>query len=417
MTIRRTTRWNITLVAAVLTSATGVLLQEPTLLVLSVPGIVFAAYSHATAVPTPTLALDRSIPETDLSHGQAVEVTVTLRNTGERLLPSVCLVDRVPPMLSVQEGTPRHATALGPGDETTFSYTVTAKHGVHRFGPAAVVLEDMSASVTVETTVPEPTELACRCPVQTTSAGQLLQRHAGQTTTTAGDSGTEFSTVRSYRPGDPPSRIDWNRYARDGELTTVNFNDDRSRTIVLCLDARAACYRSAGDDTPHAVFYERIAARELLAAVADLGEPIGLAVFGTESAWIAPNTGCTHVRTIERTLDDPDSLPLEPPERGSDSDSEFVQTLQTWLDRHTSVVFFSPLLDDVPLEAARTLRAEGHAVTVLSPDVTTPRSLGTEIAGIQRDNRIEMLRRATVSVVDWDPTTPLETEIQREVSR
>ncbi|QRV14608.1 DUF58 domain-containing protein [Haloterrigena salifodinae] len=419
MTTRRTTRWNLSLAAAMLTSGTGVLLAEPMLLLVSIPGVVFATYSHVTSAPTPTLEFERSLTDSDPSHGDPVEVTVTLRNAGDRTLPNVCLADGVPPMLSVRNGSARHAAALGPGDETTFSYTVTAKHGVHRFGPASAVLEDASRSIEVGTTVEEETELACRSPVRTVSLGRIAHRHAGATATTDGESGIEFSTVRSYRPGDSPASIDWNRYARDGELTTVSFRENRSQATVLCLDARNRCYRSTGRGEPHAVLYERAAARELLEAISESDGPIGLAVFGTEFHWVTPNTGSRHAAMLRRTLEDGDVLPLEPPdERNSDDSVDGgIRTLRTRIDRGTGVVLCSPLLDDGPLEIARALRADGHPVTVLSPDVTAAESLGTDLARIRRDNRIDALRRASASVVDWDPATPLEAAIRNEVTR
>ncbi|WP_323171203.1 DUF58 domain-containing protein [Natrialba sp. PRR66] len=418
MTARRTTRWNSALIAALLASGIGALVADPTLLLLSIPPVVFAVYSHVPTSPAATLELERSCTEPAPSHGQAVEVTVTLKNAGDRVLPSVCLVDGVPPMLSVTDGSARHAAALGPDDETTFSYTVTAKHGTHRFRPAAVVLEDISGSVAVETNVETETELACRSPVRTAMLEQVAHRYAGSTITVDNGHGTVFSTVRSYQPGDPQRTIDWNRYARDRELTTISFRDERSRATLLCLDAREVCYRSDSSDEPHAVFYACTVARELLDTIATANGPVGLAVFGTEQRYIAPNTGAHHVETIRQTLDDPKLLPLEPPNRTrpGDTDELPIRPLRTRFGE-ASILLISPLLDDSPLETARTLRADGQPVTVISPAVTATRSLGTAVAGLRRDNRLGALRRSNVTVIDWDPETALETAIRAGANR
>lgn len=412
MSTKRITHWNIALVAAVLTSGMGVFLGESTLLLLAIPAVVFTVYSHVTPTPSPTLAIERSLSENNLSHNQEVEVTVTLQNTGSRTLPAITVLDGVPRMLSVKSGTARHAAALEPGGETMFSYTVLAKHGIHHFEPASIALEDTSGSVRVETTILADTELACRSPIRATSLNQTAQ-HAGSSISTTGASGTEFSKIRSYQPGDPPNRVDWNRYARDRELTTVRFHEERSQTTVICLDARGVCYQSSEEGEPHAVWYERAAARELLATFSDINELIGIFVLGT-NGWIAPNRGSQHIATIGQALEDPAILPLEPPATNNleeTADSQ-VQTFRTRLDRGIGVFLLSPLLDEFPVETVRTLQADGHSVTVLSPDVTASGTLGAKISRLQRANRIATLRRADISVVDWEPEKPLETVVE-----
>lgn len=417
MVTRRTTSWNVALIATLLTSGLGVFLGEPALLLLSIPGVVFALYSHLTAIPDSTLAIERTISENDPAHNQNIEVTVTLQNSGDQPLSHVSIVDGVPPMLSVQGGSARHAAALGPGDDTTFTYTVLAKHGIHRFRPATVILRDISGSVAVETTVSADTELACRSPIQTVSFGQTTHHRAGATLTTGGGNGTEFSKVRSYQLGDPPNRIDWNRYARDSELTTISFREDQSQASILCLDARESCYRSSGTGEPHAVFYERIAARELLDAFSDVNKPIGITTFGSNHCWLAPDTGPHHIATVQQTLEDPTILPLESPNKHTADETvgEQVRLLQTRIGRDTGVIILSPLLDMFPIETARLLQADGHSVTVLSPNVTTAQSTGAAVAQLQRTNRLAALRRADIRAVDWKPEESLDTAISTGV--
>ncbi|MDJ1434141.1 DUF58 domain-containing protein [Halostagnicola sp. A-GB9-2] len=416
---RSATRWNVALATAMLASATGVLFEEPVLLLSSIPPLVLAGYSRATAAPDPEIELERSLSETAPDHGQEVDVTVTVRNASERALFDVRIIDGVAPMLPVLKGSARHAATLGPRRETSFSYTVVVTRGVHRFEPASVVCRDPSASTAVETTARAKTELACHTPVRTLPFPRSPRRTGG-TDTSPGESGIEFSQVRTYRPGDPPGRIDWNRYARDRELTTVTFHEDRLRTVVLCLDARACCYRSAGPDEPHAVFYERAAARELLEAVSGTNGRIGLGILGPNTTWLPPRNGGHHAETLRRTLADPDALPLTPPEgvRGeSGGGNEHASVLRSRLERGTDVVYVSPLLDRESIETARTMRGSGHQVTVLSPDVTATGSFGRLMARLERENRIDALRRSDVTVVDWDPETPLEAAIQREMRK
>ncbi|GAB3671848.1 DUF58 domain-containing protein [Halopiger thermotolerans] len=429
MTGRHTKRWNLPLAVGFVACGVGVLFAEPTVLLLAVPPIVFAAYGYLAPAPTPTsspspslpLELDRSIDADNPLHGQPVTITTAVRNTGTRPIFDLRIVDGVPRLLSVADGSARHTAILGPGEETTFSYTVTAKHGVHRFEPASVLVRNIAGTTEIEATLDAETELACRPSLETLPIDPAVRRRAGATATAARASGLEFAAVREYRRGDPMNRIDWNRFARVGDLTTVQFRDDRSVSVVLCLDARAACYRAREAGEPHAVAYGTAAAHAVLEAINDHGIPVGLAVMRGEPAWVPPAGGSRHVTTIRRTLQDREIVPVEPPDsNGRPADGSFedqIRTLRERIDRGVSVVLCTPLVDDLPVDVARTLASSGRSVTVLSPDVTTTRSLGTDLARVRRANRIDLLRRSGIDVIDWRPDRSLEAAIQGQRRR
>ncbi|ELY30881.1 hypothetical protein C500_07583 [Natrialba magadii ATCC 43099] len=165
--------------------------------------------------------------------------------------------------------------------------------------------------------------------------------------------------------------------------------------------------------------YEVAAARAVLDTIEKRDESVGIAVLGQEFEWIPTGSGSHHVATVRRALEfEADGfVPIDPPtsERGSEATpfDEQVRTVETHLVGGAAVILCSPLLDDKPLTAARTLESAGCSVTVLSPDVTTDRSLGSELARLQRDNRINSLRRTGTGVIDWQPDHSLEAAIQR----
>jgi len=51
-------------------------------------------------------------------------------------------------------------------------------------------------------------------------------------------SGLEFHATRNYQSGDPVSRIDWRRFAKTNELTTVQYREEQAVRTVLVVDAR-----------------------------------------------------------------------------------------------------------------------------------------------------------------------------------
>jgi uncharacterized protein (DUF58 family) len=412
-TVRRTRRWRGVVAVALFAGAVGLLFKRPSILLLSVVGVAYAAYPQVPTAPSVSLALDRELDTDGPTDGEDVTVTVTVRNTGSGTLADLRIVDGVPPMLAVSDGTPRHAATLRAGATTSFSYTVTATQGTHRFEPATVIARDVSGGTEVETEVAAETTIECVAEVPEVPLRQQTRQHVGRLVTDEGGSGVEFHRTREYQRGDDMSRVDWRRFARTGELTTTEFREERAASVVLCLDVRESAFRAAGDE-PHAVAYELAAAEQLLSALAETTDAVGLAAIGGEEAcWLPPGTGRDHVLRANQLLATHPSLsPYPPDESSADTDAdEGLTELRRRLGPDTQVVLLSPLLDAGAVSVAMGLEASGSAVTVVSPDVTTDETPGGRLARVERANRATTLREGGIRVVDWDPEQPLGTTL------
>lgn len=412
-TIRRTRRWRGVVAVALFAGAVGLLFKRPLPLLLSVIGIGYAAYPQLPSPPSVSLEIDRELSADEPADGEEVTVEVSVTNTGSSLLPDLRIVDGVPPMLSVSDGTPRHATALRPGRTATFSYGVTARQGTHRFEPATVIARDVSGATEVETEVAAETTIECAAEVPEVPLRQQTQEHVGRIVTNDGGAGVEFHRTREYQRGDDMSRIDWRRFARTGELTTTEFREERAANIVLCLDVRETAYRSPDEGEPHAVAHELAATEQLLSALSETTDAVGLAAIGArESCWLPPGAGRDHLLRARQLLASHPALSPYPPDQPSGEDVESqVTNLRRRLGSDTQVVFLSPLLDADAVAAALALEAAGHATTVISPDVTDGSSPGARLARTERLNRLDTVREAGVRVVDWPPTQPLGTTL------
>lgn len=410
-----TRRWRGVVALALAALAAGLLLDRPGVLLLAVVGVAYAVYPRLTTAPQPTLALERRLSVDSPRPGEDVEVTVTLTNAGETPLYDVRVVDGVPPTLAVADGSPRHGTVLRAGASTTYAYTVTAERGRHRFDPATVVVRDVTGEHEVESTVAAETEIDCtvetsKSPLRgqtLASFGRLLSDHGGN--------GTEFHRTREYRRGDAMSRIDWNRYARTGEPTTVEFRETRSAAVVLLVDARAVAYRSRGDD-PHAVVYGVSAAAQVAERLVGQRNRVGVAGIGRSLAWVPPGTGRTHLDDVESALATHETFASTPPESEPDTDEQF-EAIRRRLPERTQVVLFSPLCDDAVVAGARTLEVHGHAVSVVSPTVTGTDTPERRLAGVERRHRLTELRGAGIPVVEWDPDRPLAAALEAADAR
>ena len=431
MTVRRTRRWRGIVAVALFVGGVGVVAARPLVLLLGVVGAAFAAYPHLTGTPEVSLDIDRRFSEDSPDDGDEVTVTVRVQNTGGGTLTDLRLVDGVPPMLEVTDGSPRHAAVLRPGSTTEFDYTVEAERGRHRFEPATVIARDVAGTREVETTVDTETELACTGEVPEVPLRKQTERHSGRLITDEGGSGIEFHQTREYRHGDPMSRIDWKRHAKTGELTTIEFREERTASVVLLIDASAEAYRARHADEQNAVAYSLAGAEQMLSALSNTRNFVGVAGVGREFAWLAPGTGPEHDDAAKTLLATSPTFSTVPPsenvtnddgddERDEDRDggewdlqSQHAE-LQRRLGSNAQVVLLSPLTDPDVVSMALGLEANGTRVTVVSPDVTNDETLGGRLAATERDNRIRSLRESGTPVVDWDPETQqLGTELLR----
>ncbi len=460
-TTRFTGRWRGVVAVALLAMAVGVLAKRPALLLAAGIGVAFAAYPHATAAPDPTVSVTRGIDPGSPSADDPVTVSTTVRNEGDRTLFDLRVVDGVPPMLPVRDGSPRLATTLRPGGEATCRYELRARPGRHRFGPATVLCRDASGAIEVQTTVAEPDAVECASRLPTVPLRARSRHRVGPLATDDGGSGIEFHSVDRYERGDPASRIDWRRFARTGELTAVSFRTERHADALICVDARPEAVLASDATEPHAVALAADAAGRIGDALFAASHRVGVATFGRPTAggegsegrgrgdgFLPPGSGRDHADRFHRRLASGTTLAGSPPADGggvasdgdgvasdgdgvasegsgaaSDGDETShgsratggeVATLDRRLARvrqaigpDTQVFLLTPLCDDVGSRIAQRFESDGVPVTVVSPDVTTDRTPGSRLVRIERSNRLTTLRNAGIPAVDWDPAEPL----------
>jgi len=235
----------------------GVLVRSRALLLGVVVIVAYLAYADVFEAPAVSLAVAHRLDTDRAEPGDRVEVTVAVKNTGDETLPDLRLIDDVPAALEVVDGPARTATALRPGATMTFSYTVLARRGEHSFDGITVLARTLSG--TIERRQDLATErhtFSCTPMLATTTTvplQKLTSQFTGRVETDAAGEGVEFTSVREFRSGDSLSRVDWNRFARDRELATVEFREERKATVVLLLDLRAPAYVQAGEEELNAV--------------------------------------------------------------------------------------------------------------------------------------------------------------------
>ncbi|MFA9425607.1 DUF58 domain-containing protein [Natronorubrum sp. A-ect3] len=443
----RQARWQAALIGALTASLLAIVLGVPSLFFLAIVALGFVLVGQASSTPTlgsdtntdsadtaetgtetdadtgGPVRLERTLGETRLRPGESVTVTLSVTNEGTRVLPDVRIADDPPADVAVTHGSPAFATAVSPGETVTHEYELTPPRGEHEFGPATLRLRSLPATaVTTDEREPDgDTTFACETLLDGFPFQDRTIQFVGQTPTDDGGSGIEFFSTRDYRRGDPINRIDWHRFARTGDLATVEYREERAVTIVFVIDDRLTHHRETPGGGPDSFDLTLYAASRGVVASLENGNRTGLATLSGE-AWIEPGAGSDVRRRIDAVLEDTRSPASESavddpravadggeqPTANASADGDALATdLERRLPRRAQVAFCTPLLDDEAVDLVETLRSHGRSVTVITPDVTAglataSPSMGARIAGLERANRTAALRGLGVTVVDWN---------------
>ncbi|MHC3380111.1 DUF58 domain-containing protein [Haloarcula sp. H-GB5] len=435
MSTRETTQRNVGVSAALVAGGAGIVTGNPTVFMVAAVALVYAAYQAAIGDPEPTLTVERHVEPADPLPGSEVTVTLTLTNDGDATLPDVRVLDGVPERLEVVEGSPRFGTHLEAGTSDSVTYTVESRRGDHAFTDVAVVCRNLTGTVEFAEQVTVETTLSCSASVDTVPlSGQTLSQ-SGRIPTDAGGNGLAFYAIREHQSSDPMSRVDWNRLAKTNELATVEFKETRAATVTTLVDSRHSVAGEA--NAPTAVQLCTYAAQQVGSALLDMDNRVGAAVYDSCET-LQPSANRAQEQRLEAFLEgvvsgssenrDSSLLDLNTRTRRMQSPTEMgdrygiadggdaVATLDRSIPSESQVVFCTPLLDDRAVDAAKRLAAYGHAVTVISPDMTTDDSPGSTVERIDRTARLDSLR-GTVRVVDWTPAEPLAKALIRATER
>lgn len=445
-------RFSGALLATLALAATGALSGQRTLFVAAAIPLGFVVYG---ALSTPSgfedLQITRTLSKDSPLPGDRVQVTLAVENVGDSVLADVRVADGVPQGLRVVDGPTTSAFAVPANDTATIEYTVVADRGQFPFDPPTVRLRGLGAAVSRTATVGASgaETLDCRVEVADIPLRRQTTAHAGALPTDTGGPGIEFHSTRDYQHGDPVARINWRRYAKTGELSTVNYRERRAAAVVLAVDARESSDVSAHSGTPSGTAMSAYAAAQAVQPLEAGGHQVGLAVFGiddpltgaTDPAWVPPGSGDAHHARLSSVLDaavngdtevadeESDDVATEseptvraeavtadggtPWDGAADGKDARVKRFAGRVSPGTQIVVCSPALDEFPAMLARRLAADDHRVTAVCPDVTTTDTPGRTLAAADRVLAMDALRTTGAQVVDWTPDESLASAVSR----
>ena len=433
-------RWRRTLIgSSLLLAAGGIWLASSVLLVAAMAPIGFVAYATVTrrSVAESDLVCTRSVTPMRTVPGNTVKVILTIHYQGERLRPDIRVVDGVPDDLAVVGGSPRGGFTFNKKESSQLEYTVRARYGEFEFSHVTIVSRGSAtgSSTTVELPADGDTQLRATYDPEQYPLSERTIPITGEITTDRGDEGLEFHSIRQYEPTDPASRINWRQYARERELSTIEYRAQEAAEVLTVVDARPSAGQAADPTAPTGTEFCVALASDIIDALLADRNPVGIATLGVDAselhsetliptdsdlAWLPPrNTAAS--RTQIQLLLDAAAATVAPQEETSRSNNNGAPSdPMEIIDRttqQTQVIVFSPLCDAFPVELIEQLDAANRDVSVYSPAIVDSETAGGRIAAVKRELRVHELETRGISVVNWTPTESPELAVEQDLAR
>jgi uncharacterized protein (DUF58 family) len=237
--------------------------------------------------------------------------------------------------------------------------------------------------------------------------------------------GLSFANLREYAIGDDPRRIDWKATARRARLITREYSIERSQTVITLIDAGRNMTQLA---STRSRFEAALSSALILTDIAaNAGDRVGALVFDDEiRAYVPARPGRGALQAIRDAF-----IPLAPTTREPDYAAAF-RFLAAHQRKRALIVFITDVIDPrasqaliahVSRSAARhlavvvALRNDAIFAAALpraagGPDLLYESAAAEELI-LAREEALQRMRRAGVSVIDVSPQTMTASVINR----
>lgn len=274
--------------------------------------------------------------------------------------------------------------------------------GRHGIGPVTTFTESPMAMFDLrgqspgrEAWVVVPEEMALRrllAPIDTNlHVGDVVSRHRG--------SGSEFSDLRSYRPGDDPRNINWRVSSRIDGLWINDRHPERNGDVLLLVDAQV----ESGTGLEGLIDRSVRLAAALLQGHARRRHRLGLVTLDGMCRWISPGMGEVHRRRVMEQL-----LGVAPGQVIWDAVERAVIRAAK---KPAMVIALTPLIDTNMAGLLNVLRRSGVDVSIIEidvgPELAEPdreeREVGRRLWLMERDRIRDRLSGAGIPIAVWHP--------------
>lgn len=396
---------------AAATIAFALLLGSGAAVLVAVPLIVTIIYHRVTGLPAVELSATRAFSQVSVMPGDTVTVEVTVTNEGETSIADLRIRDEVPDRLTVTEGTTMGSFSLEPGGSATLSYKVIARRGRHDFATVEAICRNTSGSERHQLSLAAERTLVAEVSLERTPIDSQASQYTGRLETSFRGSGVEFYSTREYHPSDSPRDIDWRTFAKTSEFTTIEYKDTRAASIHLVVDRREEAREQAGPNGVTTAEMCLYAAEHVAENLIEDRHQVGVTTVGDHFSTHYPKKGPDQYRRVRQEFRNGDDE--ETRFRGLDDSlaDDFVGQTES----HTQFVCLTGLYDDGFDDFLDRLVKHDRSVLVISPRHEMVDTPGAKLTFLQREIRIDKLRRQGINVLDWDTDEPLRLAIERRL--
>lgn len=391
----------------------AVLGRRPDLLVIVTPLAVAAAWGQLARPRTDVTGTAR-LGETTLREGGVTGLEVSIEPPLDDVHGIVTVaqapwVERKPAsgIAPLDAGTASlglRTTRWGRRRVGTVSIALASTWGAFRAGP--VDLPDL-----VTATLPVPAAFDAQAPTPHPRGIVGLNRSSRP------GSGTEFSSIRPYHPGDRLRRIHWPISMRTGALHVTSTYADEDAHVFLLVD----CFSDVGpregiDGRPTSLDVTVRAAGAISEHFLRTSDRLTLRTVGAAKVPVlGTGSGTNHLRRVLDTL-----AAISPATDRRDTGEQAVRGI----DPMALCLVLSPLIEPATVGLAHRLASRGMTVVVVDtfPEhlVTDPtnlyESLAWRIRLLSRDAEVHSLRLRGVPVVPWRGPGSLDL-VLRDIAR
>ena len=401
----------------------GMLLKHGSILALAIPPILYSCFCAISAMRLniPTLHIERTASRHRMIEGEEVEITVDVNtNFGNRGHHFISVIDKLPAKAQLVEGENQFLGSLLSGQSAKFSYRIILPRGKHQFSEALVTSWSRWGLASNMKSIPHETIIIAHPKIEQLGAITIHPRRtrafAGPVKANLGGQGLDFFGCRSYVPGDDVRRINWRAFARQDNLIVNEYELERLADVSIIVDARLQAHYRLGTDTTFD--YSLRAAGSLTRHFLQVGNIVGLLVYGDMVHWVFPGVGKLQERKIFDALSSAYAAEKEV--------FEDLRKIPTRLfPAQSQLIFVSPLIDDDDVEVIALLIDRGYSVILVCPHAaaweaeqmgsSSSAQVAARIANLRRSLFLDSLVRTGTRIVNWDITEPLAHAFARDL--
>ncbi len=402
---------------------TGMLLRNGAFLALAVPPILYSCVSVILdmRLTLPVLRIRRTVNRHRMIEGEEVDITIDITSRfGDTRRHFISVIDQLPKEAKLVSGENQFLGPFLPGQSVQFSYRVVLPRGKHEFSESIVTawsqwgLASRMESISHESTIiahPKTEPLGA-----ITIHPRRTRAFAGPVKANLGGQGLDFFGCRSYVPGDDIRRINWRAYARQDTLIVNEYELERLADVNIIVDARLQAHCQLGEDTTfdHSVR----AAASLATHFLNVGNIVGLLVYGDLVHWVFPGIGKHQERKIFDALSSAYAAEKEV--------FEDLRKIPTRLfPAQSQLIFISPLINDDDVEVIALLIDQGYSILLVCPHATgweaeqvgssSSAQIAIRMSNLRRSLFLDSLVRTGTRIVNWDVTESLARAIERDL--